>query len=72
MSLHDIKIEGGRYNDQKTTNQQICTSCKLNEIDEEILLLHCNDVNNEHQLIFNSIATNGICLKMYDCYKQIS
>ena len=58
MSAHDIKIERGRYNNPKTPiNQRICTRCESNEMDDEIhLLLHCNAMNNEREILFNSVA----------------
>ena len=56
MSSHDLKIERGRYNNPKTPiNQRICTRCESNEIDDEILL-HCNAINNEREILFNSVA----------------
>ena len=56
MSSHDFKIERGRYNNPKTPiNQRICTRCESNEIDDEILL-HCNAINNEREILFNSVA----------------
>ena len=46
MSSRDLKIERGRYN-------------KSNEIDDEIhLLLHCNALNNEREILLNSVAAN--------------
>ena len=59
MSSHDLKIERGRYNDPITPiNQRICTRCESNEIDDEIhLLLHCNAMNNEREILLNSVAT---------------
>ena len=58
MSSHDLKIERGRYNNPITTiNQQICTWCESNEIDDEIhLLLYCNAMNNECETLLNSVA----------------
>ena len=57
MSSHDLNIERGRYNNPITPiNQRICTRCELNEIDDEIhLLLHCNAINNERKILFNSV-----------------
>ena len=56
MSSHDLKIERGRYNNPKTPiDQRICTRCESNEIDDEILL-HCNAINNEREILFNSVA----------------
>ena len=51
-------IELGRYNNPITPiNQRICTRCELNEIDDEIhLLLHCNSMNNERKILFNSVT----------------
>ena len=38
-------------------NQRICTRCELNEIDDEIhLLLHCNAMNKEGKILFNSVT----------------
>ena len=58
MSSHDLKIERGRYNNPMTpTNQRICTRCESNEIYDEIhLLLHCNAMNNERELLLISLA----------------
>ena len=58
MSSHDLNIERGRYNNPITPiNQRICTRCELNEIDDEIhLLLHCNAMNNERKILFNSVT----------------
>ena len=58
MSSHDLKIERGRYNNPKTPiNHRICTRCESNEIDDEIhLLFHCNAMNNEREILFNSVA----------------
>ena len=58
MSSHDLKIERGRYNNPKTPiNQRICTRCESNEIDNGIhLLLHCNGMNNEREILLNSVA----------------
>ena len=55
MSSHDLNIERGRYNNPITPiNQRIC---ELNEIIDEIhLLLHCNTMNNERKLLFNSVT----------------
>ena len=66
MSSHDLNIERGRYNNPITPiNQRICTRCELNEIDDEIhLLLHCNAMNNERKILFNSVtATINIGLQ---------
>ena len=59
MSSHDLNIERGRYNNPITPiNQRICIRCELNEIDDEIhLLLHCNAMNNERKILFNSVTT---------------
>ena len=56
MSSHDLKIETGRYNNPITPiNQRICARCESNEIDDEIhLLLHCNAMNNELEILLNS------------------
>ena len=58
MSSHNLNIERGRYNNPITPiNQQICTRCELNEIDDEIhLLLHCNAMNNERKILFNYVT----------------
>ena len=73
MSSHDLKIERGRFNNPITPiNQRICTRCESNEIDDEIhLLLHCNAMNNEREILLNSIAgiinmqpTNDIFLRI--------
>ena len=73
MSSHDLKIERGRYNNPITPiNQRICTRCESNEIDDEIhLLLHCNAMNNEREILLDSIAgvfnmqpTNDIFLRI--------
>ena len=58
MSSHDLKIERGRYNNPITPiNQQICTRCESNKIDDEIhLLLHCKAMNNECETLLNSVA----------------
>ena len=69
MSSHDLKIERGRFNNPITPiNQRICES---NEIDEIHLLLHCNAMNNEREILLNSIAgiinmqpTNDIFLRI--------
>ena len=38
-------------------NKRICTRCESNEIDNEIhLLLDCNAMNNEREILFNSVA----------------
>ena len=59
MSSHDLKIERGRYNNPITPiKKRICTRCESNEIDDEIhLLLHCNAMNNEREILHNSVAT---------------
>ena len=59
MSSHDLKIERERYSNPITQiNQRICTRCASNEIDYEIhLLLHCNAMNNEREIVLNSVAT---------------
>ena len=58
MSSHDLNIERGRYNNPITPiNQRICTRCELNEIDDKIHpLLHCNAMNNERKILFNSVT----------------
>ena len=58
MSSHDLKIERGRYNNPMTLiNKRICTRCESNEIDDEIHLLHhCNAINNEREILLNSVA----------------
>ena len=57
MSSHDLKIDRGRYNNPLTPiNQRIRTRCESNEIDNEIhLLLHCNAMNNEREILLNSV-----------------
>ena len=59
MSSHDLKIGKGRYSNPITPiNQQICTSCESNEIDKEIhLILQSNAMNNECDILFNSVVT---------------
>ena len=73
MSLRDLNIERGRFNNLITPkNQRICTRCELNEIDDEIhLLLHCSAMNNEREILFDSVAaiiniqpTNEIFLRI--------
>ena len=73
MSSHDLKIERGRFNNPITAiNQRICTRCESSEIDDEIhLLLHCNAMNNEREILLISIAgiinmqpTNDIFLRI--------
>ena len=58
MSLHDLRIQRGRYNNPITPiNQRICTRWESNEIDDEIhLLLYCNAMNNERKILLNSVA----------------
>ena len=58
MSSHDLTIERDRYNNPMTPiNKRICTRCESNEIDDEIhLLLHCNAMNNEREILLNSVA----------------
>ena len=58
MSSHDINIERGRFNNPEIPkNQRICTRCELNEIDDKIhLLLHCSAMNNEREILFDSLA----------------
>ena len=58
MSSHDLNIERGRFNNPITLkNQRIYTRCELNEIDDEIhLFLHCSAMNNEREILFNSVA----------------
>ena len=58
MSSHDLNVERGRYNNPITTiNQRICTRCESNEIDDErYFLLHCNAMNNEREILLNSVA----------------
>ena len=58
MSSHDLKIERGRYNNPMSPiNKRICTRCESNEIDDEIHLLpHCNAMNDEREILFNSVA----------------
>ena len=58
MSSHDLNIERGRFNNPITSkNLRICTRCELNKIVDEIhLLLHCSAINNEREILFNSVA----------------
>ena len=58
MSSHDLNMERGRFNNPITPiNQRRCTRCELNEIDDEIhLLLHCSAMDNEREILFNSVA----------------
>ena len=58
MSSHDLNIERGRFNNPITPkNQRLCTRCELNEIDDEIhLLLDCSAMNNEREILFDSVA----------------
>ena len=58
MSSHDLNIERGRYNNLITPiNQRICTKCELSAIDDDIhLFLHCNAMNNEREILLNSVA----------------
>ena len=58
MSSQDLKLEGERYNNPITPlNQRICTMCESNKIDDEIhLLLHCNAMTNEREILLNSVA----------------
>ena len=56
MRSHDLNIERGRFNNPIIPkNQRICTRCEINEIDDEILL-HCSAMNNEREILFNSVA----------------
>ena len=59
MSSKDLKIERGRYNNPITPIiQRMCTRCESNEIDDEIHLLpHCNAMNNEREILLNSVAS---------------
>ena len=59
MSSHDLKIERGRYNNPITPiNQRICTRYESNEVDDEIhILLHCNAMSNEREILLNSVAS---------------
>ena len=78
VSSHDLKIERGLYNNPMTPiNKRICTRCESNEIDDEIhLLLHCNAMNNEREILLNSVAAVIniiiiiICLSTYSKYKR--
>ena len=56
--LTGCNIERVRFNNTITPkNQRICTRCELKEIDDEIhLLLHCSAMNNEREILFNSVA----------------
>ena len=58
MSSRDLKIERGRHNNPITPiNQRTCTRCESNEIDDEIhLLLHCNAIKNEREILSNSVS----------------
>ena len=58
MSSHDLNIERGRFNNPiSPKNQQICTRCELNEIDNEIhFLLHFSAMNKEREILFDSVA----------------
>ena len=58
MSSHDLNIERGRFNNPIIPkNQQRCTRCESNEIDDEIhLLLHCSAMNNVREILFDSVA----------------
>ena len=57
MSSHDLNIERGRFKNQITPkNQGICTRCELNEIDDEIHLLYCSAMNNEREILFDSVT----------------
>ena len=67
MSSHDLKIERARYNDpQFPMNQRICTICELSKIVDK-KLLHCNAMNNEREILFNSIATSSNISFNYVC-----
>ena len=57
-SSHDLNIERGRFNNLITPkNQRICTRCELNEIDDQIhFLLYCSAINNEREILFDSVA----------------
>ena len=58
ISSLDLNIERGRIKIPITAkNQRICTTCEINEIDDEIhLLLHCSAMNNVRKILFDSIA----------------
>ena len=57
MSSNHLNIERGRFNNPITPkNQRICTRCELNEIDDEIHLLHCSAINNEREILYDSVA----------------
>ena len=73
MSSHDLNIERGRFNNPITPkNLRICTGYELNEIDDEIhLLLHCSAMNDERDILFDTVAaiinmqpTNQIFLRI--------
>ena len=59
MSSHDLKIVRGRYNNPITPiNQRICTRYESNAIDGEIhILLHCNAMINEREILLNSVVS---------------
>ena len=73
MSSHDLKIERGRYNIPITPiHQRLCTRCELHEIDDEIhLLLHCNAMDNEREIFFNSTNTINTFQPTHDIFLQI-
>ena len=70
MSLHDLNIERGRYNNP--INQRICTRCEFSAIDDDIhLFLHCNAMNNEREILLNSVAAIINMLKTNDMFLRI-
>ena len=88
MSSHELNTERGRLNNPITPkNQRICTRCELSEIDDEIhVLLQCSAMNNEREILFDSVAaiiniqpTNqmfprimtSLAQFIYGCFKQI-
>ena len=58
MSSHDLNIERRRFNNLITPkNLRICTRYELNENDDEIhLLLHYSDMNNDREILYDSVA----------------
>ena len=69
-----LKIERGRYNNPITPiNHRENTRCELkNEIDDEThLLLHCDAVSNEREIVFNSMATITIYSRKKVCFFEL-
>ena len=53
-------------------NKRICTRCESNEIDDDIhLLLHCNAMNNECEILLNSVAAVINMQPMNDMFLRI-